>query len=158
MQRKALQRLLGGAFAAVSVLATQAAFAREIYPGAIADAADMVCVPQCNLCHTSNPGTASTWGQKKLPLALVGNIKPLGTVDGLTAAWKLYAADPANATAVAAIKAGEDPEYGGSVCGPSYGCGAHVAKRPQRKNDREVVGWVVGLAALAAALRFRRRR
>ena len=158
MYGKALQRLLSAAFAAASVLATQSAFAREIYSGVIADAADMVCIPQCTLCHTSNPGTATTWNQKKLPIALVGKIQPIGTVEGLTAAWNAYAADPANSTAVAAIKAGEDPEYGGSVCGPSYGCGAHVAKRPQRKNDREVVGWAVGLAALAAALRSRSRR
>jgi hypothetical protein len=155
---KPLYALVGGALAMANALVSTSAAAREIYPGAIAEAADMACIPQCTLCHTSNPGTASTWQAKQLPKALLPSINPPATDAGMKAAWAAYAANPVNATAVAAVKAGEDPEYGGNVCNPSYGCGARMARRSERRNDHEVVLW--GLLAVlgAAAARSRRRR
>jgi hypothetical protein len=55
------------------------------------------------------------------------------------------------------LKEGNDPNKAGDarLCGPSYGCGAHIAKAPAKNGG----AWV--LAACAAALvtfGFRRRR
>ncbi len=157
--RRSRSSALAGFIGLGAALLSAPAAAREIYPGALADAANMDCIPQCTLCHTTNPGTATTWSPKALPRALVGKaIDPPASTEGLANAWRRYAADPVNAAAVAAVKAGRDPEYGGSVCGPSYGCGARVAQRPARRNDYEVVLWTSGAVLAFASTRLLRRR
>jgi hypothetical protein len=134
--------------------------ASEVFPGAILEAADMPCVPTCLLCHTSNPGTASTWQTKALPLKMVMSGARKRDADSLKRAFAAYAAtastDPSVGPVLAALQKGEDPESPGtSVCGAIYGCGgARVAKTPP--TDRTAIGFAV--AAIAAAALLRRRK
>jgi hypothetical protein len=105
--------------------------AEQEFPGALAEAADMACVPTCLMCHTVNPGTAGTW-TKPLGIALgvpvaTGKAAGAEAVDAFNAAWRTYAADPTNAANVAQIKQGREPGSGQDVCGPTYGCGASFA-------------------------------
>lgn len=105
--------------------------AEEEFPGALAEAADMACVPTCLMCHEDNPGRAGTWGTKPLGRALAGPLLPragAGDVDAFNAAWAAFAADPANAATVGLIKQGYEPGKMQDVCGPKYGCGASFAR------------------------------
>jgi hypothetical protein len=126
--------MLRALIAAMALCATSfwvsLARAEEEFPGALTDAADMACVPTCLMCHTVNPGTAGSW-TKPLGTALMstGKLKAgAGDVDAFNAAWALYAAAPANAASVAAIKLGIEPGMMQDVCGPKYGCGASFAR------------------------------
>jgi len=143
------------AFGFVAFAPSQA-LASEEFPGAIQEAAGMPCVPQCALCHGVTPGTAATYSRKKLGATLF-NINPgkpvlPHDVAGLKAAFAVYKMDPANATNVAALVEGKDPETGDGLCGPTYGCGAHVAKQAP-PSDFSAPLWVVGAMALGALIR-----
>jgi hypothetical protein len=107
--------------------------AEEEFPGALAEAADMACVPTCLMCHSVNPGTAGSWVNKPLGVALggpvlAGKADGADAVDAFNAAWQKYAANPDNAASVAQIKLGREPGAGQDVCGPKYGCGASFAR------------------------------
>ena len=150
---------LGGATLGVVALAPSLAHASEEFPAAIQEAAGMPCVPQCVLCHGVTPGTANTYMNKKLGATLF-NVMGVGVVlpheaDHLKAAYAAYAAKPENSAAVAALKAGTDPETGDSLCGPTYGCGAHVAKKAP-PSDLSAPLWVA--FAMTLGVLFRRRK
>ena len=136
------------------VLDASPARAEPEFPGAIFDAADMKCVPTCTLCHTTNPGTATTWQAKMLGPTLVGAGLKAGEPDSMNAAFKAYAA--IHATEVAKIKQGIDPQTGANVCGPTYGCGAHIAR--QTPNDNLSPLFIVGAMVVGGLLRRRRSR
>ena len=146
--------------------------ARPEYPGAMTDAASMACVPTCLLCHTTSPGTASTF-TKPVALALIGTGKFMpGDEDTIQAGWDAIvakaAADPNSdcsgvtcGAMVAAVPKGIEPKENVSVCGPTYGCGATVAQRPlaDSQANRDPAAAVAGaLAALAGIFAMRRRR
>ena len=132
------------------------AIASEVFPGALQEAADMQCVPVCLMCHTSNPGNASTW-TKPLALALFGKGMRKGDTASLKTAYKAYAADPANAAAIADIKAGREPGAHVDVCSPIYGCTVHVAKEAAAPRDFTGPLWAVGAMVVAGLLRRRRK-
>jgi hypothetical protein len=135
------------------------AYASPEFPGAILEAADMKCVPVCTLCHTSNPGTATTWQMKALPLALAGHGAEEGDADSLKRAWNAYMNDAmvplATRQAVAAaVKAGKD-QSGVDVCGPTYGCGAHIAQHAPARDSTTPL-WILGAAIVGGLLRRRK--
>jgi hypothetical protein len=138
-----------------SALRASPALAEPEFPGAIFDAADMKCVPTCTLCHTTNPGTATTWQAKMLGPTLVGAGLKAGDPDTMNAAFKTYAAT--HATEVAKIKQGIDPQTGANVCGPTYGCGAHIVRRSP-SNDNGGPLFIVGAMVVGGLLRRRRSR
>lgn len=92
----------------------------------------MACVPTCLMCHTVNPGTAGTWtkplGRALGPPVTMSKAGGADAVEAFNAAWRTYAADPANAPNVALIKQGREPGSEQDVCGPRYGCGASFAR------------------------------
>ena len=136
------------------------ALAEEEFPGALAEAADMACVPTCLMCHSVNPGTAGTWGEKPLGIALgtSGKLKPgAGDVDAFNEAWKAYAANAANARNVTLIKQGIEPKAEQDVCGPKYGCGATLAQTPSRGVSGSSAT-IIAAVSLAAGLWVARRR
>jgi len=141
---------------ALAMLRSTTAHASEVFPGALQEAADMQCVPVCLMCHTSNPGTATTW-TKPLAVALFSRGMRKGDTDSLKAAFKAYAADPANAAAIADIKAGREPSAHADVCGPTYGCAVHVAKEAAAPRDFTGPLWAVGAMVAAGLLRRRRK-
>mgnify|MGYP001549551493 CR=1 FL=1 len=140
----------------VAALWSTPARASEVFPGALQEAADMQCVPVCLMCHTTNPGTASSWQQKPLGPALFGAGARKGDAESLKKAYQAYAAIPANAGAVSDIKAGREPGLHVDVCGPTYGCGAHVAKTVP-SSDVSAPLWVIGAMIAGSILRRRRK-
>jgi hypothetical protein len=154
---------LGLAVVGSVALAPLQALASEVFPGAIQEAANMKCVPLCTLCHTSNPGNNSTWQSKTLPLQLVGHGVVAGDADSLKAAWAKFLIDPdpaavppaVRAAIVAQVAAGQD-QTGADICGPTYGCGAHIAKQQAAPRDLTGPLWIVG-AVVIGALRRRTR-
>jgi hypothetical protein len=144
----------------VVVLATGRAQASEEFPGVLQQAANMPCVPSCTVCHGKTPGDLGSFQVRQLPRLLVQQgvmSPPIGphATDWLKASFAKYAMDPNNAPAIAALKEGKDPETGQGLCGPTYGCGAHVAKKAP-PSDLSAPLWVVGAIALGGLLRRRK--
>lgn len=149
--------------ASITVLAGVAfaagrAHASEEFPGALQQAAGMPCTPSCTVCHGKTPGDAGSFTARALPTALImqGVTPAPHDVNFLKTAYAKYAMDPANAATVTALKAGVDPQTGDSLCGPTYGCGAHVAKKTP-PTDFSAPLWVVGAMLTAGILRRRRK-
>lgn len=74
----------------------------------------------------------------------------------LLSAFDKYKADPTHALGVMRLQEGLDPDNGTSLCGPTYGCGAHVAKKAP-PSDLSSPLWVVGAIAIGGLLRRRKR-
>lgn len=131
--------------------------AEEEFPGALAEAAQMDCVPTCLMCHTSNPGKADTWPGRKLSVDLLATGKfrlKAGDTAGVKAAYAEYAAS--HAAEAEQIKKGIQPETGQDVCSPTYGCGARMAAA-NPSDDASM--WAAALtAALLGVVWARRRR
>jgi MYXO-CTERM domain-containing protein len=152
MRAKTILTLVVG----LAALWSTRAHASEVFPGALQEAADMQCVPVCTMCHTGTPGI-TTWTMKPLPVALMGtHLVKIGDTDSLKAAYKVFAAtaDPAM---LADIKAGREPGSRADVCGPTYGCGAHVAKEAAAPRDFTGPLWIVGAMVVGGILRRRRK-
>ncbi|HET9932199.1 MAG TPA: hypothetical protein VFQ35_15960 [Polyangiaceae bacterium] len=143
------------ALGCVAMVADPAA-AKPEFPAELAKGANMGCVPQCTVCHTVNPGVAGTGLLKPFPKALVG-YNLLG--DGAEKAFEAMKAEnkPEYQSMIQAIEDDHDPNYPLQLaCGPAYGCGAHVAKKPPR--NYWGAGWVLGvLSAYALARRLKSR-
>jgi hypothetical protein len=142
----------------------RSAHASEVFPGAVQEAGHLDCVPSCLLCHTTNPGNATSWQAKKLPLDIrriagAANmpVKP-GDEASMRRAFSLWMKAPENAAALALIRRGKDPQEGRNdqdICTPQYGCGAHVAKHSAPRDDFSGAFWTI--AAIGAAAVFLRR-
>jgi hypothetical protein len=134
--------------------------AEETFPAVIAKDAGMPCVPTCTLCHTSNPGRADTWVGKKFGLFVGTHGVMRGVPSSVTTAFNAYkatgATDPNVATVLMALQNGIDPETGESLCGATYGCGAHVAKKLP-PSDVSAPLWVTSAVIAVAILRRRRK-
>jgi hypothetical protein len=157
---KSTRTLLGGILmTGAATLLPRPALASLEFPGGIQEAAGMPCAPSCTLCHGVNPGTASTFQNKALGKTLftINGIVPPHDVPALKAAYAKYALDQANAAAVLALKDGIDPETGDNLCGATYGCGAHVAKKAPPA-DLAAPLWVVAAMVAGALLRRRKPR
>lgn len=129
--------------------------AEEPFPGAIQDAAGLACAPSCLLCHTTNPGVASSWPIKAFGLYMGthGAVKGGGAA-AATTAFNNYKRD--NPAGAARIEAGLDPDTGVELCnGPTYGCGAHIAKEAP-PGDASALLWALGAMVTAGVVRRRR--
>lgn len=144
------------AVAGVALLPSRAAASQE-FPGALQEAADMPCAPSCTVCHGKTPGDLASFTARALPRALIaqGVTAAAHDVSFIKNAYAKYKLDPANAAAVAALKEGRDPETAENLCGPTYGCGAHVAKKPPPA-DVAAPLWVVGIMLVGGLLRRRK--
>jgi hypothetical protein len=152
MRSKRISLLLG-----LAALWSTPAQASEVFPGALQEAAGMQCVPVCLMCHTTNPGTAGTW-TRPLGAALFNGGMRKGDTDSLKRAYKAFAANPANAAAVADIQAGREPGQHVDVCGPIYGCSVPmIAKQPAQPRDYTAALWVVSAVTVGGILRRRRK-
>lgn len=147
--------------ATLGLAATQASASPE-FPAALSKAAEMKCVPQCTVCHTTNPGQSGT-ARQPFAIAMIGHGLLPGNPMLVDVAFTALKNDqnPTYQAMVTALTGNFDPNYDASLgqlaCGPSYGCGAHVAKAPPR--DLSVFGWVLGaLALFGIGQRVRTRR
>jgi MYXO-CTERM domain-containing protein len=160
------QNFIAGLFVAGALLLTQApAHASEEFPAALQEAAGMPCTPSCVVCHGKVPGDIGTFQVRKLSQDLIaqpGGLPPAKAagVPVLKSNFAAYAAkaatDPNVARVVAALKDGIDPETGDSLCGPAYGCGAHVAQKAPPA-DFSAPLWALGAVIAGGILRRRRR-
>lgn len=152
--------LVAGAWLA---LATKPALASETYPGFVQKAADMPCVPQCTLCHSSSPGragTAATGTKSASQFILAGPILGNGSEQQVVAALQNMAnaqidSDGDGTNDFDELKAGTDPNdpQNGSLCGPTYGCGARIAKAPPTDGAASALA---ALTVVGFAFAFRR--
>lgn len=153
-----LHRFLLGASAVLALgLCPGRAHASENFPEAIEEAAGMPCTPSCTLCHGVTPGTIDTFQNRKLGATLftINGVVPPRDAAKLKAAYQVYSMDQANAANVTNLKNGIDPETGDDLCaGPTYGCGAHVAKKAP-PTDFSAPLWVIGAVVAGALLRRR---
>ncbi len=177
MIRSARQLAFGLGFAVASFVSAPVQ-ASQTYPSVIAEEFDMLCVPTCTLCHSTNPGQSGTALQGQLfgqALAfsgvtgmnegslrtVLGKIKA-GTADTLPLRMPDLVPDNADVDgdgtgAYDELKKGMDPNKPGDarICGPEYGCGAHIAKAPAKNGG----AWVLAVTAAAlVTFGFRRRR
>ena len=129
--------------------------AEEIFPGVIAQAANMPCAPTCTLCHSSNPGRIDTWPKKKFGLYMGTHGAKMGDKNSIITAFNAYKAEATAGPGLAALQQGLDPDNGTSLCGPTYGCGAHVAKQAPPSNLSAPL-WVVGAMVFGGLLRRRK--
>ncbi len=151
---KLFQRLTTGAAVLATFLVAGSAQASEVFPAAIQEAADMSCVPSCLLCHTSNPGSITTFQGKPFGKAMFDNGAQPQQADTLKAAYAKYAM--ANPSVAESLKNGIDPDNQSALCnGPAYGCGARIAK-PAPSGDATVLFWVAGAMLTAGVVRRRR--
>jgi hypothetical protein len=158
MNTKFRSLLLGIGAVGVVTFGPGQARASEEFPAAIQEAAGIPCVPGCTLCHGQAKGDAGSFRNKKLGatlFAINGAPVPPHDTNALKAAFLKYSMDPANTTNVANLKAGIDPETLDGICGPTYGCGAHVAKKAP-PSDLSAPLWVVGAMLLGGLLRRRK--
>lgn len=136
------------------LLTSSAALARPEAPGELFDAAKMECVPLCTMCHSGNPGTKTNWDPVNKPLggALVVPITNETDLKPAYDAWAML--NPADA---AKVQKGIEPKSNVDVCGPTYGCGAHVAKQAP-PSDFSAPLWVIGAMIAGGVLRRRKAR
>ncbi len=153
-----LRRLLAGiGVLGGMALVSERAQASEEFPAALQEAAGLPCTPSCTVCHGKTPGDAGSFQVRKLARDIVAKGLPLPhRTDQLKASYALYAADVNNKTANDLLKSGVDPQTGDSFCGPTYGCGAHVAKKAP-PSDLSAPLWVVGAVVAGGLLRRRRK-
>lgn len=162
MSRNPLPSLLIGLVGLGSIVVSAPAHASQVFPGVLQEEADMPCVPTCLVCHTTNPGEATTWAKPPFTTTLQGQGLKKQDEESLRTAFRNYVAlaatNPTVAPALAALKRGEDPANPGtSVCGPIYGCGGSARVAPQQAPlDRSAIGWTLGAIAVASLLRRRR--
>ncbi len=162
MIRSARQFTFALGFAAVSFVAASAQ-ASDTFPSVVKDEYDMLCVPTCTLCHTTNPGQSGTAMRGQLFGQLVWNNGALPKLDDrlktALAAIKEKGTDSDGdmTSDFDELNEGYDPNKPGDarLCGPNYGCGAHIAKAPAKNGG----AWVLAVTAAAlVTFGFRRRR
>jgi hypothetical protein len=131
--------------------------AEETYPAAIQEAAGLACAPSCTLCHTTNPGTNSSWAGKPFGAYMGPNGAAAKGDAGVKEAFDKYKADPTKATGLARLEANQDPDTGTELCQITYGCGAHIVKDAPR-DDWSGLLFIAGAMGFGALLRHTKRR
>jgi hypothetical protein len=116
------------------------------------------------LCHTTPIGQVNTAMQpfalalKDAKYGLTGGSNTAGLLTALMAAEATLDADKDGALDIAELSEGRDPNTSGGdgrICGPDYGCGAHVARTPPRDATPSALA---GAVAALVAFGLRRRR
>lgn len=152
---KSTKKLLSGALLLLAAtLLPGVARASKEFPEAIQVAAGMPCAPSCKLCHGQAKGDLASFAAKALSRALSnqGFAPKKHDTNFVKQAFAKYKADPNNAEQVQALVQGIDPETGEGLCGPAYGCGAHLAKQTPPA-DLTAPLWIVGAMVVGGLLR-----
>jgi len=138
--------------------------ARPEYPGAIQEAASIPCTPTCLLCHTEIPGNKHNLNGIFSTTLLLNGLVPAHPETMPTAIANMRTkgtdTDADGKIDVDELAAGTDPNTADptkEICGPNYGCGAHLAPAPPPRRT-PVMWWLVGLLAAAALVSARRLR
>jgi hypothetical protein len=153
---------------APTVLVAPIAQAEQTFPSVVQSSFDMLCAPRCTLCHATDPGQGTNYTaraftlsvirayQSKYPGKLPTNDDEMKVALTLLKDGKVDT-DGDQVLDDVELNQGNDPNKPGQerLCGPNYGCGAHVAKAPAKNGE----AWVLAAcAAVVATFGFRRRR
>jgi hypothetical protein len=152
---------------APTVLVAPTAQAEQTFPSVVQTAFDMPCAPRCTLCHATDPGQGSNYTAKEFTLSVLNAYaaKYPGKLptndDEMKVALTLLKdgkvdTDGDQVLDDVELSQGNDPNKPGEerLCGPNYGCGAHIAKAPAKNGG---ACWVLAACA-AVTFGFRRRR
>ncbi len=161
MIRSTRQLAFAFGLAVVSFAATPAQ-ASQTFPSVVMEEYGMLCVPTCTLCHTTNPGQSGTafMGQPFGKLVFANGALPQMDASLKTALGKIKEdridSDGDMTPDFEELAEGEDPNKSGDarLCGPEYGCGAHIAKAPAKNGG----AWVLAVTAAALVTFGSRRR
>ncbi|MGE3668755.1 MAG: hypothetical protein AB7K71_03820 [Polyangiaceae bacterium] len=160
-------RILAWGLGVSCFVVSASAAASPQYPGIIQSELSMSCPPPCTICHETNNGGLNTV-VTAFGTAMVdeGELEydddaalraALATLDG-----SMHDSDGDGVSDIDALRADIDPNVGGNVCGPKYGCGATIAKRKSLPGEpwyQRLDPFGTGTASLvAAALLWLRRR
>jgi hypothetical protein len=134
------------------------------FPGAIQEAAGIPCTPTCLLCHTAIPGTLANLKQPFGLTVLANGVQPnhpesMHTVVARLRDMKIDT-DLDGKLDVDELAIGSnpnDPDPRVEICGPTYGCGAHLAPAPPPARA-PILWWLVAALALSALGVARRLR
>jgi hypothetical protein len=140
------------------------ASAEQPFPGAIQEAASIPCTPTCLLCHTDIPGTRDNLKQPFGLTVLRNGIQPGHPESMQTVIANLrdrkVDTDSDGKLDVDELAVGSNPNLTdpkAELCGPEYGCGAHLAPAPPPERA-PIMCWLVGTLAIAALVVARRWR
>jgi hypothetical protein len=149
--------LLGGALWSASAQASQE------FPSALSDALGMPCAPNCTVCHATPLGGTGTV-VKKFGIAawVAGPLVKQDAKSVRTAIDKMRATNPPidsdgdGESDIVELTTGNDPNSEGEarICGPNYGCGAHISRVPPARSGTALA--IAGSVAALMALGFRR--
>lgn len=133
--------------------------ASQAFPSAIEKALNMPCPPLCTTCHATPAGGVGTVTKPfgisaKLAGATLFDVAKLE--QALVAMAGKADSDGDGAFDTAELAEGNDPNSKGAarICGPNYGCGAHVSRTPPSHDGTALV--FAGSVALLTAFGFRR--
>ena len=132
------------------------------FPAAIQEAGKIPCTPTCLLCHLTVPGQKDNWTQPfgvavRANGLVPGHPESIQTVvDNLRT--KMVDTDGDGKIDVDELAAGTDPnkaDPNAELCGPLYGCGAHVAKAPP--SSSAALWWFTVPVVLSMLIAMRRQ-
>jgi hypothetical protein len=145
--------------AAAAITSAPAAWASPSFPGEIQERLRMSCAPPCTLCHRDSTGGLGT-ADTAFADQMVANGLTAGDAARIGPALDAIEASAADSDGdgigdVAELRDERDPNIAGAgvVCGPSYGCGAHVAPRSTMDPIALAAALAVALGLCAAARR-----
>ena len=149
-------------FSLVTSVAVSASAEPE-FPGAIKEAAGIPCTPTCLLCHTAIPGTLLNLKQP-FGLTVLGHGVQPGHPESMHTVVARLREDKFDTDGDHKIDVDElaidsnpsDPHPQADICGPLYGCGAHLA--PALPPPRAPVPWWVAVALALTTFGLARRR
>ena len=151
--------LLGGAFWSASAQASQA------FPSVLLDELGMPCAPNCTVCHATPLGGSGTVVKKFGIAALIAGPIAQQDVDSVRRALANMAkvsppidSDGDGKPDLDELTVGTDPNSEGEerrICGPDYGCGAHISRVPPARSSGTALA-IAGSVAALMALGFRR--
>lgn len=149
------------------------AAASQVFPEAVKAAVpSLECVPQCTLCHQTNPGMVPANkpfanNLKAAGLAANSPVAPQNTASLRGALMALSTAtsdgDMDTITDFNELIMSQDPNdatVGAELCEvvPLYGCGATIAAAPAKRTSDPTAAITAVLTAVAGVLVLRRRR
>lgn len=148
----------------LTLLGAATAHASDMYPAEVAAKLQLDCVPGCQLCHLDASG-----GPGKINPMFGTSLKAAGATGGeavSTIAPALVAMETAGtdsdkdgAPDIAELRAGEDPNGAGSLCGgPKFGCGAATIAPSHPGRGLDPLAAAAGLLSLFVGLFVWRRR